>query len=230
MIVPGSPQNYSLKPPHRPDSNPDDWLVTFADMATLLLCFFIIMFALTYMPPEDLKKVSEALKKEGFSTSDAREDPFEDLVTELQVSLGASGYDQYLYVETKPGQVDIELASSSFFASGSAQLKREAVPVLERVLAQIKPFVEQTEMTIKVEGHTDDVPMKSAQFPSNWELSGARASNVVRFFIAKGIDPTRLEAIAYAETRPKVENRDATGKAITVNQEINRRVVISISR
>lgn len=230
MTTPAIPPQYSLKPPHRQDSNPDDWLVTFADMATLLLCFFIIMFALSYVPPEEFKKISEALKKQGFSSSESREDPFEELVSDLQVSLGASGFDKFLYVETQPGKVDIELASSSFFNSGSAQLKRDAVPVLEHVLAQIKPFIDQTDMTIKVEGHTDDVPMKNAQFPSNWELSSARASNVVRFFAAKGVDPVRLEVLGFADTRPKVANRDATGKAIPYNQEINRRVVISISR
>lgn len=226
----GMERHHSIKPPHRQESNPDDWLMTFADMATLLLCFFIIMFALSYVPPEQLKKISESLKDAGFSTSESKEDPFETLVSELQVSLGASGFDKHLYVETKPGQVDIELASSSFFGSGSAQLKADAVPVLEHVLAQIKPFIDQTNMTVKVEGHTDDVPMKNAQFPSNWELSSARASNVVRFFIAKGVDPARLEVLGYADTRPKLANRDATGKALPSNQEINRRVVISISR
>ncbi len=226
----GMERHYTIRPPHRRDEDVDNWLMTFADMATLLLCFFIIMFALTFVPPEDFKKISESLKDAGFSTSESKEDPFEELVSELQVSLGASGFDKFLYVETEPGKVDIELASSSFFPSGSAQLKREAVPVLEHVLAQIKPFIEQTDMTVKIEGHTDDIPMKSAQFPSNWELSSARASNVVRYFVAKGVDPTRLEVLGFADTRPKVANRDATGQALPANQEINRRVVISISR
>jgi chemotaxis protein MotB len=133
-------------------------------------------------------------------------------------------------VKTRPGEVDIELASTSFFSAGSAQLKREAVPVLEHVLAQIKPFLAASDMVVKIEGHTDDTPSVSKQFPSNWELSTARASNVVRFFIAKGIPANRLMVTGYADTKPKVANRDATGKAIPENQLLNRRVVITLSR
>lgn len=220
----------SLKPPKRKEEPEEDWLVTFADMATLLLCFFIIMFALSAVPADALKKISESLKKQGFSESMAKEDPFKNLVNALQVSLGASGFDQFLYVKTKPGQVDIEMASTSFFVPGSAQLKREAVPVLEHVLAQVKPFLDATDMQIKIEGHTDDIPTRNAQFPSNWELSSARASNVARFFIAGGVKANRLVVLGYADTKPKVANRDATGKVIPENQNINRRVVITLGR
>ncbi len=217
-------------PSKKHEENTDDWLITFADMATLLLCFFIIMFALTYAPKDAYEKISESLRTQGFSSSTSKEDPFETLVSDLQVSLGASGFDQFLHVKTTPGRVDIELASTSFFTPGSAQLKREAVPVLEHVRAQLQPFMKQSDMLVKVEGHTDDTPTRSAQFPSNWELSSARASNVVRFFIAGGIPPARLVVTGHADTRPKLANRDATGKPILENQHLNRRVTISLSR
>lgn len=207
----------------------EDWLVTFADLSTLLLIFFVVMYAIAGMNSDQLERISEALKEQGFSTSTAREDPFEDLVLELQVSLGASGYDKFLYVETKPGKVEIEMASTSFFVPGGAGFKREALFVLERVAEQLKPFVAQG-MQVKVEGHTDDVPIQTAQFPSNWELSTARASNVVRFLIARGIPKEALMAVGYAETRPKLANRDETGRPIAANQALNRRVVITVSR
>ena len=83
---------------------------------------------------------------------------------------------------------------------------------------------------VTVEGHTDDAPIHSAQFPSNWELSTARASAVVHFFLDAGVAPSRLRAAGYADTFPLVPNRDAAGRAIPENQARNRRVVIKLER
>ena len=79
-----------------------------------------------------------------------------------------------------------------------------------------------------MQGHTDDTPVNTPAFPSNWELSAARATMVVRLFIQHGMEPTRLAAEGLADTRPKVSNRDVTGKPLPVNQEINRRVSVHI--
>jgi chemotaxis protein MotB len=222
--------SFSLRAPKREDDTTDDWLVTFADISTLLLIFFILMFAMAGLSSDQLGRISQALQEQGFSSSTAREDPFEELVLELEVSLGASGYDQFMYVETKPGKVEIEMASSSFFVGGTARFQRDAIAVLKHVAEQIKPLVADGKMQVKIEGHTDDVPIKTANYPSNWELSAARASNVVRFLIANGIAPQALQAIGYADTRPKLANLDATGRPIPENRALNRRVVITVSR
>ncbi|MBM3565617.1 MAG: hypothetical protein FJX42_05840, partial [Alphaproteobacteria bacterium] len=82
---------------------------------------------------------------------------------------------------------------------------------------------------IDAEGHTDDAPIKTERFPSNWELSGGRASTVVRYFLENGMDPDRLKVSAFADTKPKALNRDAAGAAIPANQALNRRVTLEIT-
>jgi chemotaxis protein MotB len=83
---------------------------------------------------------------------------------------------------------------------------------------------------IRVEGHTDDVPIATAQFPSNWELSAARAIQVVKLFREIGISEKRLEAIGYADTRPIAPNRGPAGEALPENMSLNRRVMVRIQR
>jgi chemotaxis protein MotB len=83
---------------------------------------------------------------------------------------------------------------------------------------------------ITVEGHTDDMPIGTGQFPSNWELSTARASAVVRYLINNGIPAAKLRAVGYAQVMPKVPNRDVTGRPIPENQAQNRRVVIKLEK
>jgi chemotaxis protein MotB len=81
---------------------------------------------------------------------------------------------------------------------------------------------------INVEGHTDDIPIKTARFPSNWELSAARASSVVRYFISLSLNSSRLSASGYADTKPKLPNSDLTGNVLKQNQAANRRVVLRL--
>jgi chemotaxis protein MotB len=81
---------------------------------------------------------------------------------------------------------------------------------------------------IDVEGHTDDVPIRTARFPSNWELSASRASSVVRYFIEQGIKPSRLKAAGYADTKPKLPNKDIFDEGIPENREKNRRVSLRL--
>lgn len=220
----GSP----LKPKAHHEDH-EDWLLTFADMVVILMCFFIMLFALTYMPKEQQKSFIESLKATGFSEKATSEDPYEKLAKDV-MELNSQGYDQFLFVTENKGKLEIELASSSFFASGAAQFKKDALPVLEAIAQKLVPMSEESKVNIFVEGHTDNAPISTPQFPSNWELSGARASNVVRFLIAKGVAPSELGAVGYAEARPKAENEDSTGTPIPANQELNRRVVIKVEK
>ena len=82
---------------------------------------------------------------------------------------------------------------------------------------------------VKVEGHTDNIPIKSSCFPSNWELSASRASAVARFFIDTGVPADRLEVVGLADTRPEAPNEDLYGKPIQENQARNRRIVILVT-
>jgi flagellar motor protein MotB len=123
----------------------------------------------------------------------------------------------------------IEVNSAAFFGSGSATLSEGGKSALHDVAATIKSN-KFKDYRVTVEGHTDDAPIKTAQFPSNWELSTARASAVVHFFLEQGIPAQRLRAAGYADTFPKVPNRDANGNPIPANQAQNRRVVIKLEK
>jgi len=112
----------------------------------------------------------------------------------------------------------VEIRTDILFPSGSATLSQSAVPVIERLGGVLKPF----ENPIRVEGHTDNRPIKTAAFPTNWELSAARAASVVRLFARDGIDPTRLSVIGKGEFQPAQSNATAEGR------NANRRVVIVI--
>ncbi|HPN37156.1 MAG TPA: OmpA family protein, partial [Melioribacteraceae bacterium] len=83
---------------------------------------------------------------------------------------------------------------------------------------------------VEVEGHTDNIPINTPQYPSNWELSTNRATNIVKLFIEEGIPPVRLRAAGYADSRPKLSNVDVNGNSIPQNQAANRRVVIFVQR
>ena len=122
-----------------------------------------------------------------------------------------------------------QFSSAAFFASGSATLSDLGQSILESLLNRLQsPTFAAYRIT--VEGHTDDEPIKSLQFPSNWELSAARAAAVVRFFVEHGVPAQRLRAAGYADTHPLAPNRDAAGDPVPGNQAKNRRVVIELEK
>jgi chemotaxis protein MotB len=123
----------------------------------------------------------------------------------------------------------LEINSAAFFGSGSATISEPGMAILRNVAVSLKSDAFK-DYQITVEGHTDDTPIHTAQFPSNWELSTARASAVVHFFLDQNIPATKLRAAGYADTFPKVPNRDSNGKAIPVNQAENRRVIIKLEK
>lgn len=214
----------------RKPEGPEDeaWLITFADMCVLLMCFFVLLFAMSAPDMSQFKQVAEALRTKGFyNDAIPTEDPYEKIKKQLSMSLGASGFDKFIAASETDKGIDIELSSGAFFVPGSAKFTPEALPMLELITKQILP-VAKSEIMIEVEGHTDDSQVSSAQYPSNWELSAARASNVVRFLVAKGFPPEKLKAIGRGSTAPKAPNRDSAGTAIPVNQDLNRRVVVKL--
>lgn len=114
--------------------------------------------------------------------------------------------------------VTIDINANVLFAPGDARLDVSAV----RALFAVAQILAPTEFPIRVEGHTDNTPINTPQFPSNWELSGVRASSVVRLFIDAGVSPDRLTAAGYADQRPVADNATAEGR------QRNRRVAILI--
>lgn len=216
-----------LKPRQKRDEgDPDDWLMTFADTVTLLMAFFVILFTLSEPDKQKFTQLAQQLTLAGFSSVEIPSEA-KELKEQLQLMLEDSGFDQFATITETDRFIEMELASSSFFEPGAARFAKNGVPLLERMAAQLKRF-EKSNTSIVVEGHTDDSPISTSQFPSNWELSAARAGNLVRFLIAKGIPAEKLSIAAYADTKPKAANRDATGNPIFANQELNRRVVVKI--
>jgi chemotaxis protein MotB len=114
--------------------------------------------------------------------------------------------------------ITVDINASVLFAPGDARLGPAAIQALDAVARILAP----TDFPITVEGHTDNTPIATAQFPSNWELSGVRASSVVRLFIDNGVDPRRMTATGYADQRPIDDNASPEGRAR------NRRVAITI--
>lgn len=114
--------------------------------------------------------------------------------------------------------LEVEIRAHLLFGSGSAALGPEAVLVLEDVARILKDYPNE----LRVGGYTDDVPISTAIYPSNWELSAARAASVVHLFMEKGVNPGRMAAVGYGEYRPTGDNRTAVGRAQ------NRKVVIVI--
>jgi len=114
--------------------------------------------------------------------------------------------------------LEVEIRTDILFGSGASKVSRSAEPVLDQLAGILKPFANP----VRVEGHTDNRPIKSSEFPSNWELSAARAASVVHLFTKAGMDPQRLEIIGLGEFRPIADNATQEGR------NSNRRVRIVI--
>jgi chemotaxis protein MotB len=147
---------------------------------------------------------------------------FEALQRELKEYAAKHGFSKAVNVTIEQRGLAIRvLTDSLLFSSGSATLESQGQPLLTEIAALLN--VDHVH-PIAVEGNTDNVPITGGEFPSNWELSTARASSVVRFLIAKGVDPQRLSAVGYAEQHPIATNSTPAGRAL------NRRVEIVLQR
>jgi len=230
----------------REEAHVDDWLMTYADMITLLLCFFAVFVAISVPESQKFEAAKENVsKKFSGGNTDAMKGKFALPPTPLDNPPSAtvpfdalpSIVDRYndekkdKDVEVQKGDriTTIEMNSAPFYDRGAASLNPEGVELLKKLLPTLTSD-EYKNYTISVEGYTDDNPIKTAQFPSNWELSTARAASVVRNLIDMGIPASRLRAVGYADAVPKAPNRDASGNPIPDNQAQNRRVVIRLEK
>lgn len=231
--------------------------MTYADMITLLLCFFAIFLSIA-LPKKDVAAKIEAPPTAAAApvrqvlVLNARL-PFPDRLhedeasSEVAVPAAAAGAELPEIVpppelaaapaSPEPSEIQpkgdritmLEMGSAAFFDSGSATLSAAGQSILAPVAADLASSAFDG-YRITVEGHTDDEPIKTAQFPSNWELSTARAAAVVHYLLDHGVAAARLRAAGYADTFPRAPNRDARGNAIAENQAQNRRVVITLEK
>ena len=208
-----------------PAEEGEDWLVTYADAITLLMAFFVLLYTVSEPNTEKFEaKMGGVFEK--FS-GERTAMPLQDLRNQVSTMMSEAGEDTQ--AQTTARGVSFEFKSAKMFAPGSATILESGVQLLDRV-AQMVTFMGYDDYRIEVQGHTDDIPINTTQFPSNWELSAARAAAVVRFLASRGVEPERMVAMGYGETKPKVPNRDESGQPIPENQSANRRVEIEIER
>ena len=203
----------------------EDWLVTYADAITLLMAFFVMLLNFSKIDIPKFEAVAAGIAKE-VGMKD-KQTPMQILKLDIQDVVFNMQADQAVEVGTDEQGVVMELASSAFYKPGSADIREEAVGVLKK-LGQTLMAPRYRRFVVEVEGHTDDDPISTARYPSNWELSAGRAAQVARFFIGDGMKPLRLKVTGFAETRPKVPNRDSKGTPIPKNQAQNRRVILRV--
>ena len=195
------------------------WLFSYADMMTLLMAFFVLLVALSNLDPVKLQIVSQSLSDAMKGTQSEPRVTLSQIQSDLEVLIKKEGMGSQVDVNRDKHGVALSLRGSSFFESGSTELLGPAVPFLTMVASEI----EQVPYQIAIEGHTDDVPISSDQFPSNWELSSARAAKVVRFFVERGLPVNRFQVVGYADTKPA---DPALGNLSPEDRARNRRVVV----
>lgn len=220
-----------------------DWITTYSDLVTLLLCFFVLLFAMAEVDSQKFQAVMQSFQggmgvmpgggtiEEQGPTSDG-EDP---MVTEeielsgLKVAIDeyseSEGLSDILITQIDERGLTVRMIDTAFFDSGSSDIKQETENLLN-FISGILQSPEFNDKHIKVEGHTDSDPVSGAgNYPSNWELSSARATNVLRYLVeAKGIDGSRVSSAGYAYFRPIAPNDTPE------NKSKNRRVDMVILR
>lgn len=229
--------------------NHDRWLISYADFITLLFAFFVVMYSISSVNVSKYQTFSDSLSR-AFSkqpspatttpVNSQQEQMLKALVDRRTARLGeqqrklqehmqviAGGLTQVMSSMIDSGLVSInqnkrgvviDISASSLFKTGEAALQPEVLGTLR----QVATVLSKEGYAIEVEGHTDDVPIKTAQFPSNWELSSARASSVARMLIDNGVLEKRLAVVGLAANQPLVPNDSPEKRAK------NRRVTITI--
>jgi chemotaxis protein MotB len=232
--------------PSLPVRNSDDeesggapaWIITFADMMSLLLCFFVLLLSFSTMDLEKFKAVAESMREAfqftaapvpGPATEVAAPRPQIIQTERSPVLLDPEAYQQHLqsakheidlyiddqglseYIETKIEGEHLKVVNSNplNFPAGEAKLLESSLKYLDMLSTVLQKF----DFQIIVEGHTDDRPINTAEFRSNWELSAARAASFVLYLESRGVDPQRLAVHGYGPHRPIASNNSEESRA-----------------
>ncbi len=208
------------KKKHEEHENHERWLVSYADFITLLFAFFVVMYSTSSVNEGKFRAVSESAQaafnpshysarkiEVGPKLSEQSTARLEHIASIKRILKDLEKKDLINVFQDRRGIV-IRIKDTALFDSGSTEIKKEALNAVDRLAESLATMKED----IQVEGHTDNIPINSVQFPSNWELSSARATSILRRFISHGIDPKRLTAIGYGEYRPIAENDTEEGR------------------
>ncbi len=224
---------------HRPPANHERWLVSYADFITLLFAFFVVMYSTAQVDQRRVGKLAKAIQA-GFqqmgvfdssaskpamllsqpisslpspSVEDAEpaDKPDLDVVQKkLESALSEQLANGFVAVTPTKEGIVVSLREAGFFDSGSTRLRPQALPTLAQFVGVVGP----ERMKIRIEGHTDDVPIHNRKFDSNWELSTSRATEIAKLFITRfAMDPARLAASGYGQYYPTAPNDTAENRA-----------------
>ncbi|MHB1125901.1 MAG: OmpA family protein [Bacillota bacterium] len=212
------------------------WILTYGTVITLLLVFFVGIYSLSAVDAQklrDLLSQRQGVQENGSLSNPAGIDhqiqPPQGMITleqkmrqiylETRNFLNENDLDQQVEVRYGDQGVFLEIKEKTLFNPGRADLKPEA----RKILGALARLLSRLPYQVWVEGHTDNRIINSAEYPTNWELSAARASGVVRYFTEfHGLDPAKFAAVGYGEFRPVKPNSTAA------NQEMNRRMQLAI--
>jgi chemotaxis protein MotB len=234
--------------------NHERWLVSYADFITLLFAFFVVMYSISSINEGKYKILSETLvgvfnqpdrsvkpipvgeekprttepdrsmveesERSQIAIDDPGADPLQEIAQSMRDAFGDLIRSDQLSVRGNELWVEIEMNSSLLFPSGDAIPNDVAFTLIAKVARILAPYGNP----VHVEGFTDNQPIATSRYPSNWELSTARAASIVRMLSVEGVAPGRLAAVGYGEFQPVADNATAEGRAR------NRRVVLVISR
>jgi chemotaxis protein MotB len=214
-----------LDPGSEAPSDGASWLMSYADMMTLICCFFILMMAFANYDPVGFTKktveVSKHFNKDKYKSSDTKFQNLQEEIArhpELQNKLKTS---------VDENELIVTFSGSALFEDESYELTDQMRLTLDALIDLIK--IKDSNFKVLVEGHTDNQPIsKDSPFSSNWGLSGARAAAIVHRFEYFGFDPKNLVSIGHGDTKPIVPNEDDKGDPIPENVKLNRRVVIKV--
>lgn len=238
--------------PEEEHENHERWLVSYADFITLMFAFFVVMYAISQVNEGKYRILSDTLasafrKVPGSSVGSMEsvnpgsprpiaipirtakptikdeklrqnKEKLRNMAKDVAEALAPLVKEGKVRISEGALGVTIDINANVLFAPGEARLDVTAV----RALFAVAQILAPTDFPITVEGHTDNTPISTPQFPSNWELSGVRASSVVRLFIDSGVDARRMTVAGYADQRPVAENTTPDGR------QRNRRVAIVI--
>jgi len=220
--------------------NHERWLVSYADFITLLFAFFVVLYAASSINETKYRSVSEILQAT-FSTppksiapiqvgeiaqsleenkGGTNVDPLDQIASELEKQFEGLIKADLVKIKKTDQWIELEIKSNVLFLSASASLLEGAKPYANLLADTLK----KVDAPITVEGFTDNVPINNELYPSNWELSTARASAMVRYLIEQGVDSKHLAAVGFAENFPESSNDTEEGRSR------NRRVIFLISR
>ncbi|WP_042223172.1 flagellar motor protein MotS [Oceanobacillus manasiensis] len=235
------------------------WMVTYSDMVTLILVFFILLFSMSQIDSVKFEAISESFRnrmifdfypspvpmenptehtrdeESGKNSNEfenptqlenktddddtTRQDSLDNLMENVEKYLEENELNNVISANRTEQGVVLVLQESIFFNSGEAEILERGQPFLTKIASMLDSLPNN----VKVEGHTDDRPIESFRYPSNWELSSARASSVIRYLIEEyDFDESRFTSVGYGDTRPIVDNTSEE------NWAKNRRVEIVI--